>query len=656
MAKKLENNEPYRGAVLADELQALLKACVDIGIEEVRRQGGRIESLFYDVQQQMSRYGDFPERKLYRLQTHYLKTERDFLGKKLNPYPPEARQLWGTTEHDAAAPVNDKRWSNLVQKVQKRNQSPSCVTGKEAKEIVRQALQRNLENLSENDQDNVFAQILSELKNKSLFLNRNVAVLKLAYLRLKNQFQKGKARYLLSESAQLWPLNGPEQIIIKTETSRSEDENEPLSHMSESSQREPSPELLETVVETKNECRICQGRLLEECKDLIQDTYNSQTYGKIIQETIQVQIPCDGQASSKICLECSNFVEKMLLFVQQCRKACNILFPLKFDEIFVEEKTNVAVEEDTIAETDTKKGFIENSDPAIDYDSDEVFSPDRTPSPAVVICELKADMDEESEQKIITTEKKNPEIGERCTEETNSNKQEYPEIEVKSAEETISDEQKYLEFVKSLPAKAKKQQCHLCGKTVNRLVNHLASHGPAEFQCDLCPQKCSNKRMLQVHMNRHTKRIAYTCRVCGTVFYHHASWSQHEKAHYAKFNCDKCDAVYKRKAALQQHIKHIHSGIKHLACLSCSFKTFIKSRLLNHVRSLHTSERPYRCTFCETTANSSNSYYTHFQRHKKSGEATEYSMLCAYCGQRFNKDAALEKHICKKHPDVAVVV
>ncbi|XP_055533581.1 uncharacterized protein LOC129723407 isoform X2 [Wyeomyia smithii] len=572
MAMKVETNKPYRGAVQADELQALLKACVDFDVEGVRRKGGRIEPLFYDVQQRMSRYGDFPERKLYRLQTHYLQTERDFLDKKLNPYPPEARQLWGTTEHDANAAPNDKRWSDLVQQIQQRKQSPSCVTRKEAKEIVRQALQRNLENLSENDQDNVFEQILSELKNKSLFLNRNVAVLKLAYLRLQNQFQKGKARYLLPESAQLWPLNKPEQIIIKTKISYSEDENEPLSKMSESSQREPSPELLETVVETKNECRICQGRLLEECKDLIQDTYNSQTYGKIIQETIQVQIPCDGQASSKICLDCSNFVEKILLFVQQCREACNISNLIKFDGVFVEEKRYVAVEEDTIAETDTETVFIENSDQAIDYDSDEVYSPDRSLSPAAVICELK-----DGEQKIISNEEKHPEIGEKCPEETKTNKQKYPEIGVESAEETISDEQKYLEFVKSLPAKPTKQQCHLCGKTVNRLAIHLASHGAAELQCELCPHKCPNKRQLQVHMNKHTKRIAYTCRICGRVFYNWTSRKYHEQAHYAKFNCDKCDAVYKNRGALQQHIKHIHNGIKHLACTSCSFKTFIPS-------------------------------------------------------------------------------
>ncbi|XP_055530945.1 zinc finger and SCAN domain-containing protein 26-like [Wyeomyia smithii] len=633
MAKKLD----YRPIVCADELQVLLKACIDVGVEAVRRKGGRTEPLFYDVKRRMSHYGDFPERKLYRLQTHYFHTERDFLNGKLNPYPPEARTLWGTAEHDANAPDNDKRWSELVNQIQQRKQSPSHVSRTESKEIVNQALQRNLENLSANAQDYVFEEILSELKMKKLFLNRNVTVLKLAYLRLRKQFQKGRVRYLLPEAAQLWPSNRLEQVTIKTETPHSDDENEPLSRLSGNSRQESSPEPLETVEKTKNECRICQSLLREECKDLLEDTYNNKTYGKIIQETIQVEIPCDGQANSKICSHCSDLIEKMLLFVQQCREACNIVIPIKFDEIFVDEKKHVAIEEDAISETKQTE-TIECTDAAIEYDSDELSSPMRSPSPVDVICELKDEVSEEKEKKIIANEDKHSEFGERST------------------EETITDEQKYQEFMKSLPAKPKKQQCHLCGKTVNKLALHLTSHGAAEFQCEICSQKCTNKRQLQDHMNLHTKKKTYPCRTCERVFYNWTSRKYHEQAHFVKFNCDKCGAVYTTESGLRQHIKHIHNGIKHLACLSCPFKTFVKSRLLNHVRSLHTRERPYRCTFCESTANSSNSYYTHFQRHKKSGEATEYSMLCAYCGQRFNKDAALEKHILNEHSEVAVVV
>ncbi|XP_055535009.1 zinc finger protein 121-like isoform X2 [Wyeomyia smithii] len=611
----------YRPVLCADELQVLLKACIEVGVEDVRRQSGRTEPLFYDVQQRMSRYGDFPKRKLYRLQGYYFQTEKDFLNGKLNPYPPEARQLWGTAKHDVDAPDNDKRWSDLVRKIQ---------------EIIRQALQRNLENLSSNDQDYVFEEILSELKMKNLFLNRNATALRLAYLKLRKQFQTGKARYLLPEAAQLWPITKVEQVTIKTETPPSEDENEPLSQWLRNSQQETSLEPIEIVIKTGNECRICQAQLHEESKDLWQDMYNNQTYGIIIQEIIQVQIPCDGQVSSKVCLHCSNFIEQMLLFVQQCREACNIPITIKHDEMFVDIKKQIDIVEDTITDTKQTKTTVECMDATLDYASDRVCSPMRSPSPVAVVCKLKYEIGKE--KRIITDE------------------QEYRETTEKNTEEAITDEQKYQEFMKSLPAKPRKHQCHLCGKVVYNLALHLTSHEAAELQCEFCPHKCPNKYQLEEHMNLHTKKKTYPCRTCERVFYNWTSRKYHEQAHYIKFNCDKCPAVYKSECSLRQHIKHTHNGIRHLACSSCPYKTFVKSRLLNHVRSFHTSERPYRCTFCESTANSSNSYYTHLQRHKKSGETTEYSMLCAYCGQHFNKDAALEKHICKEHPDVAVVV
>ncbi|XP_055533582.1 zinc finger protein ZFP2-like [Wyeomyia smithii] len=629
MAKEVD----YRPVVCADELQVLLKVCIDVGVESVRRQNGRTEPLFYDVQQRMSHYGDFPKRKLYRLQTHYFRTERDFLNGKLDPYPPEARQLWGTAEHDANAPDNDKRWSDLVNQIQQRKQNSSHVTRTEAREIVRLALQRNLEKHASNDQDYVYEKILSELKTKNLFLNRNVTVLKQIYLRLQKQFQKGRARYLLPEAAKLWPSSRLEQVTVETETSHSEDENEPFSG---NSRQETSPELPDTVANTENKCRICQARLHEECKDLLQDTYNNQTYGKIIQEIVHVQIPCDGQTNSKICLQCSCFIEKMLLFVQQCREACNIncLIAIKFDEIIVNEK-----EHDTIEEVDLQTlQTIESTDATMDYDSHEVSSPMQSQSPVDVFRELEDKTGDEKERKIITKE------------------QEYPEIGEKRTEEAVTDEQKYQEFVKSLPAKPGKQQCHLCGKTVDRLAQHLIRHGAAEFQCEICSQKCINKRQLREHMNLHTQKKTYPCRTCERVFYNWTSRKYHEQGHSGKFTCDKCGAVYKTESGLRRHFNHTHKGIRRYACSSCPFKTFVKPVLLNHIRGLHTSERPYLCTFCDSTANSSNSYYTHFQRHKKSGEATEYSMLCAYCGEHFNKNSDLEKHICKKHPDVAVVI
>ncbi|XP_053683174.1 zinc finger protein 449-like [Sabethes cyaneus] len=604
--------------VRPDELQALLQACIDVGVEAARQDVGRTGHLFYDVQQRMSHYGDFPERKLYRLQKYYYRVQREFLAGKLDPYPPEARVLWGKAEHaDADDPDNDDRWSALIESTVKRKQCHSYVSYEELREIITLARQTNVENLPIDTHDYVFEKMVSMLKEKKMFLNRNAAMLKQVYFRLRKRFLKGKTADFPPEAAKLWASETEGEVGIKFEIVCSDNESESLSQVFD---LEISAEVPETAVDSHNVCRICQAQPLSDCKDLLQDTYNSQTYGEIIQETIQVQILCDGQISSKICLECSKFVESMLIFVQQCREACNISSSLKFDACFVEEDYMAEQGADHTADTAVEY-LIEKVEPEIDENS---LNEQQSPAPADDFF------------------KAEPEAIPDCT------------------EQTMSDQQKYSEFIQSRPSKhrQKKKQCHFCGKSVRDLAIHLTRHGEAKLQCEFCPRKFPNSNQLRVHVNTHTKKYSYPCRVgsCDRVFYNWTTRKNHEQTHDSKFNCKECDASYAYKSQLSIHVRQKHKGIRHLACPHCSFRTFIKSRLLNHVRSIHTSERPYRCTYCESTSNSSTGYYIHFQRHKKSGEAKEYSILCAYCGLQFSKDVALETHICQEHPDVAVVI
>ncbi|XP_038118293.1 zinc finger protein 711-like [Culex quinquefasciatus] len=90
--------------------------------------------------------------------------------------------------------------------------------------------------------------------------------------------------------------------------------------------------------------------------------------------------------------------------------------------------------------------------------------------------------------------------------------------------------------------------------------------------------------------------------------------------------------------------------MRKLQCLDCDFSTIAKVRLLNHARSIHSKERPFQCPYCSFTSNSNTGYFIHL----KSGEATEYRIKCGYCEEMFSKDAALEKHIVRDHPDRAI--
>ncbi|XP_058835338.1 zinc finger protein 62 homolog [Topomyia yanbarensis] len=602
--KPRKNNGHHNLMVRPDEKQALLRACIDVGVEEVRREGGRTEHLFYDVQKRMDSLGHFPVRKLYLLRKYYQQMEKEFRNGKFSPYPPEARQLWGSEEHDLIASENDRMWKALLKISLERKKSNTSVLKGESAEIIKQALDRNIEAFESDKQTGIFQDMLLALQSKNIFLNRDVSQLRHTYFRMRKQFREGKSKNLPPEAAKLWMIN-----------KEKEQKNLESHFYGAGSIENKLPEIDELVKE--HECRICQAHLFSRVKDLVLDTYNNQTYGEIIQETIHVKIECDYQSCSKICLNCSTFIESLHLFVQQCRESSRIC-------------TNICSE--------TLK--IENE---IDH-SDNQFQ-----------IEYLNEALEGEEDKITI------EYGLKQNDSPSSTEVVSPEVnhgEDEISQDIPSPEWKYQIYKQSKPrSKNKKKQCHLCGISVFDLSSHMTSHKSAEFQCEFCPRICPNRRQLRVHRNIHTKEHVFPCRFCERVFYVWSTRKTHEICHQnIKFNCDKCPAVYAKESQLKSHVKQKHLGIRNLQCTKCEFRTFIKTRLLNHLRSIHTNERPYKCVYCDHTSNSSTGYYIHFQRHKKSGEAKEYTIKCAYCEVQFFKDVALERHICKEHPDRAVVV
>ncbi|XP_058463798.1 zinc finger protein 808-like [Malaya genurostris] len=581
----------------ADEKQALLRACIAVGVEEARRAGRRTEHLFFDVQKLMSNYGHFPNRKLYILSKYYQRMEKDFRSGKLNPHPPEARQLWGSDEHQENASKNDDKWETLIKTTLERKRTCSYLLKCELKEIIKQALGRKIESIVIKDRTTVFQDMLIALHSKKMFLNRDVKQLQQAYFRLKRQFEEGRSKNFPPEASTLWRRPNTIELEASRKAGGGDVETE--------SRSAGVKEMIKT-----NECRICQAHLFSRSKDLFLDTYNNQTYGEIIHDTIHVKIDCDDQMNTTICWTCSVFIENLQLFVHQCHET------FKFQKNTVPEMIK---SDNELAEHSDENIQIEYLHEALDDENDNYFMLDHK----------------------VYNEKNHSST----------------EDEVEDSENINTEEQKHQMYIKSKPKSNRKKQCHLCGKSIYDLSNHLTSHKNAEFPCEFCPRVCPNQRQLRVHRNIHTKENAFPCRYCDKVFYVWTTRKNHELSHRnVKFNCDKCDAVYAKACQLRSHVKQKHLGIRNLQCTTCDFRTFLKTRLLNHVRSIHTTERPYKCVYCDHTSNSSTGYYIHFQRHKKSGEATEYSIKCTYCGMQFFKDVALERHVRSDHPDKAVVV
>lgn len=629
--------------VRRDELQALLKAACDIGLEEARSRGEPIESLFYDVLQQMAAYGEFIARKLPMLKHMYDETELHYKCDQLKPYPPEARILWGRRGTSEEEKTNDEDWEQLIQCILDDRKGSSFLSGLETKELIRQAVKRKVESASNIEKGIIFNHIHKDMQAKRLCRRKTVNQLMQDYHRLKEQYLSGSCKSLPPEAANLW-------VSGKTECTE-EEITEPIEHI----------DFDESNVKKETDvCRICQAELLHDAKDLFFDIYNAQTYADIISETINVKMDSGSLQSKLICGSCSGFIEGLSTFVQQCQNSCTS-FKANQEKSLITEITKLEVEL-----FDTNMEYIEEEASNICASNCNEFEDNNG--------EYVNTMDVDDKAEIFPTyddddhSGDNPEADHTIAVTTSVVDDDHPEVEAvqptapidgrseTKPEAAIRKKINYRRY--KTTRREHKKQCHVCGIRVLDLNSHIESHGETGYKCQFCDRVCPNRRQLRIHMNRHTKEREFPCRYCDKIFYVWTSRKDHERNMHKKerFQCDVCDTVYKNKSYLQAHKKLVHLGIRNLKCTKCTFSTSIKARLLNHVRSIHTSERPYKCPVCNHQSNSNTGYYIHFQRHKKSGEATSYAIKCAYCEEMFDKDVPLEAHILKAHPNRAVVI
>ncbi|KAL1374315.1 hypothetical protein pipiens_018154 [Culex pipiens pipiens] len=128
------------------EVQALLKACLIYKVEQFRQAGKSTGHLFYDIQQEMAKYGEFPERPLFHLRAHYRRVQKRYKqGRK--PYPPEARELWGRLEEETDDQVkeNDETWKALTEQIILLEAGCRYLTKSELAELIQEAIEKDVE-------------------------------------------------------------------------------------------------------------------------------------------------------------------------------------------------------------------------------------------------------------------------------------------------------------------------------------------------------------------------------------------------------------------------------------------------------------------------------------------------------------------------------
>ena len=145
--------------------------------------------------------------------------------------------------------------------------------------------------------------------------------------------------------------------------------------------------------------------------------------------------------------------------------------------------------------------------------------------------------------------------------------------------------------------------CSLQFNTIDKMCHHLATVHKREDvydckKCPLCEMKFSTSRIKSRHVRESHGNPGHQCQSCTLTF----------------------------------------SRVENLRC---HFKTVQKSILTRHIRTVHTSEKPFVCTDCSATFSRKDK----LEAHKKNGKH-RVELHCQYCKQTlfFPSRYAQSKH------------
>ncbi|XP_070495955.1 zinc finger protein draculin-like [Chironomus tepperi] len=156
------------------------------------------------------------------------------------------------------------------------------------------------------------------------------------------------------------------------------------------------------------------------------------------------------------------------------------------------------------------------------------------------------------------------------------------------------------------------------------------------FICDLCLKKFHQKSSLECHMKIHLKIKPYTCpENCGKSFYSKHGLYFHNKMHHQPINefiCEICAKTFKQSHLLQEHIDAKHDGVRYKCTYEgCGNEYNTNAALKRHIISIHEC-KIVPCEFCGDLFRTGFSLYQHVRTNHK-----ERKIVCEYegCGKKF---------------------
>ncbi|KAL3287083.1 hypothetical protein HHI36_001567 [Cryptolaemus montrouzieri] len=146
----------------------------------------------------------------------------------------------------------------------------------------------------------------------------------------------------------------------------------------------------------------------------------------------------------------------------------------------------------------------------------------------------------------------------------------------------------------------------------NKRMHNLTQEG-YKYQCERCPLVWDSVNDLEKHREKE-HAASFSCEDCGQILHSAKALLIHCRAHKClkPYVCDTCGRSYSQTSHLWQHMR-FHQGIKPFACPheGCEARYTIRPDLKDHIRKVHTRERPFKCSVCNKCFLTGSVYYQH---------------------------------------------
>ncbi|VEN42927.1 unnamed protein product [Callosobruchus maculatus] len=201
-----------------------------------------------------------------------------------------------------------------------------------------------------------------------------------------------------------------------------------------------------------------------------------------------------------------------------------------------------------------------------------------------------------------------------------------------------------------------KYQCERCIKVfgnVADLESHRDKEHAASFTCEECGQVLHSAKALLIHSRAHKSLKPYVCETCGRSYSQTSHLWQHMRFHQGikPFACphERCEARYTIRPDLKDHIRKVHTRERPFKCNVCD-KCFLTGSVYYQHRLIHTNDRRYACDLCPKRFFRADALNNHRRIH-----TDERPYPCHVCGREFRQKGDRNKHIRTQHPDAIFV-